>query len=138
MNKELLNAAKEFDDHFIDTFPNVTKPAKQISDFNLALNEFAQQSTEHRETIHFITVLLSNSDLEAFAAKDSQDARRTGYEQTADHRGQDDELSKLETQASIDDQDIITAARAVVDGSHNEAGLKELVSKLIDDLETEA
>ncbi len=118
MNQDLLNAAQEFDTSFISKFPHIEGPAQLISDFNSALNEYAQQVTEHGETINSITVLLSNSNLEAFATADYPENRTVNEEQ-------------IRT-----DKDVIADAHKVVygDEEHDLAGLKEVVSNLITNL----
>lgn len=136
MNKDLLNAAQEFDTSFISKFPHIERPVKLISDFNSALNEYAQQFTEHGGIINSITVLLSNSSLEAFATADSPENRAVNEEQTPVQGVPDEGLNNPEDRA---DKDVIAAAHQVVYGDevHDLAGLKEVVSKLISDLKAD-
>lgn len=113
MKQELLDTAKEFNTSFLTPFPHVQDPVTQIAKFNTALNHYAQQATEQGETIHAITTLLSNPHLEAYASEQQQAlANQKAPTSTAE-------------------------AREVVwgDVEHNLAGLKELVNKLLSDLE---
>ncbi|CAN5321685.1 hypothetical protein BH09BAC4_BH09BAC4_27240 [soil metagenome] len=135
MNQELLDAAKEFDTYFISKFPNVENPVKLLSDFNTTLNDYAQKSVEHGETINAITIKLSNRDLEEFAAKDSQPDRRVSDEPGTGYN--DEKPGQAEDKADEEDQEIILEARKVLHGDENEAGLNELVSQLIANLEAD-
>lgn len=137
MNDELLKAAKEFDEHFIRKFPDVEHPVKLISDFNSVLNGYAQQSNEHGDTIHFITVLLSRTELEEFAVRNSPADHGVNAEPGNATEG-DDELATLEEQAERQDQEMVAGTDKVVYGDEDEGGLKELVGKLINDLESDS
>ena len=124
MEPELLQAATEFNANFLDKYPTVEQPFKQISDFSQILNKALLALPEHTEAINSVLTLLTNSNLEKFAEADLQKDTlqdKSGVEQES---------------ASQDATEIEQGANEAVYGDGgNLAGLKESVSRLIAALE---